>query len=183
MINTTRNIGGATLEIVRGDVTALAVDAIVNAANVHLQHGGGVAAAIVRKGGRVIQDESDHIIEQRGKPLETGEAVITSGGRLPAKLVIHTAGPVWGDGDEDAKLRRACVSSLQLADERKLKSIAFPAISTGIYRFPVDRAARILLKAAAEHLRGKTGLKRVVFCLFDEQTYNEFSAAMTELPA
>jgi O-acetyl-ADP-ribose deacetylase (regulator of RNase III) len=176
-----RNIGRATLELQRGDITALAVDAIVNAANVHLQHGGGVAGAIVRKGGAVIQEESDRIIAARGRPLETGEAVITTGGKLPAKFVIHTAGPVWGDGDEDAKLRRACLSSLKLADEKKLKSIALTAISTGIYRFPLDRAARILLVAAAEHLAGQTGLERVIFCLFDEKTFGAFATAMAEL--
>lgn len=178
---TVRNIGQATLELQRGDITALAVDAIVNAANVHLQHGGGVAGAIVLKGGAIIQEESDRIIAARGRPLETGEAVITNGGRLPAKFVIHTAGPVWGDGDEDAKLRRACLSALRLANEMKLKSISLPAISTGIYRFPHDRAARILLAAAAEHLVGKTGLDRVIFCLFDEWTFTAFVAAMAEL--
>ena len=178
---TARKIGHATLELQRGDITALAVDAIVNAANIHLQHGGGVAWAIVRKGGAIIQEESDRIIAARGRPLETGEAVITSGGKLPAKFVIHTAGPVWGDGDEDAKLRRACLSSLKLADEKKLKSVALPAISTGIYRFPLDRAARILLAAAAEQLAGKTGLERVIFCLFDEKTCNAFAAALTEV--
>lgn len=176
-----RKIGRATLELQRGDITVLAVDAIVNAANVHLQHGGGVAWAIVRKGGAVIQEESDRIIAARGRPLETGEAVITTGGKLPAKFVIHTAGPVWGDGDEDAKLRRACLSALKLADEKKLKSVALPAISTGIYRFPLDRAARILLAAAAQHLAGPDGLERVIFCLFDEKTFNAFAAAMAEL--
>ncbi len=178
---TARRIGRGTLELQRGDITALAVDAIVNAANIHLQHGGGVAWAIVRKGGVIIQEESDRIIAARGRSLETGEAVITSGGKLPAKFVIHTAGPVWGDGDEDAKLRCACLSSLKLADEKKLKSVALPAISTGIYRFPLDRAARILLAAAAEYLAGKTGLERVVFCLFDEKTFSAFAAAMAEL--
>lgn len=181
MTATARQVGHGSLELQRGDITTLAVDAIVNAANVHLQHGGGVAWAIVRKGGAVIQEESDRIIAARGRPLETGEAVITSGGRLPAKFVIHTAGPIWGDGDEDAKLRRACMSSLELADEKKLKSIALPAISTGIYRFPLDRAARILLAAAAEHLAGKSGLERVIFCLFDEKTFAAFAEAMTEL--
>lgn len=178
---TAKHIGRATLELQRGDITALAVDAIVNAANVHLQHGGGVAWAIVRKGGAIIQEESDRIIAARGRPLETGEAVITNGGKLPAKFVIHTAGPVWGDGDEDTKLRRACLSSLQLADEKKLKSVALPAISTGIYRFPLDRAARILIAAAVEHLAGKTSLERVIFCLFDETTFAAFAAAMAEL--
>lgn len=178
---TVKRIGRGTLELQRGDITSLAVDAIVNAANVHLQHGGGVAWAIVRKGGAIIQEESDRIIAARGRPLETGEAVITSGGKLPAKFVIHTAGPVWGDGNEEAKLRRACLSSLDLADEKKLKSIALPAISTGIYRFPLDRAARILLAAAAEHLAGKTGLERVICCLFDEKTFNAFAADLAEV--
>ncbi|MFA6564419.1 MAG: macro domain-containing protein [Verrucomicrobiia bacterium] len=181
MTATVKKIGHATLELQRGDITALAVDAIVNAANIHLQHGGGVAWAIARKGGAIIQEESDRIIAARGRSLETGEAVITSGGKLPAKFAIHTAGPVWGDGDEDAKLRRACLSSLKLADEKKLKSIALPAISTGIYRFPLDRAARILLAAAAEHLAGKTGLERVVFCLFDEKTFSAFAEAMAAM--
>lgn len=179
MSDAIKKIGRGTLELQRGDITALAVDAIVNAANVHLQHGGGVAWAIVRKGGAIIQEESDHIIAARGQPLETGEAVITTGGKLPARFVIHTAGPVWGDGDEDAKLRRACLASLKLADAQQLKSIALPAISTGIYRFPLDRAARILLRAAADHLAGKTGLERVIFCLFDERTFNAFASAMT----
>ena len=181
MTATVKKIGRGALELQRGDITALAVDAIVNAANVHLQHGGGVARAIVRKGGAIIQEESDRIIAARGRPLETGEAVVTTGGRLPAKFVIHTAGPVWGDGDEDAKLRRACLSALQLADEKKLKSVALPAISTGIYRFPLDRAARILLAAAAGHLAGQTGLERIIFCLFDERTFDAFAAAMAEL--
>jgi O-acetyl-ADP-ribose deacetylase (regulator of RNase III) len=178
---TCKSIGSATLELQRGDITTLTVDAIVNAANVHLQHGGGVALAIVRKGGRVIQDESDRIMEQLGRPLETGEAVITTGGKLSARYVIHIAGPVWGDGDEDAKLRRACVSSLALADEKKLKSVAFPAISTGIYRFPLERAARVLLRAAADYLGHKTGLQQVIFCLYDEKSYNEFVRALAEI--
>jgi O-acetyl-ADP-ribose deacetylase (regulator of RNase III) len=176
-----KTIGRATLEVLRGDITALAVDAIVNAANVHLQHGGGVAAAIVRKGGPIIPDESDRLIAERGGPLDTGEAVITTGGKLPAQFVIHTAGPIWGEGDEDAKLRRACLSSLTLADEKKLKSIAFPAISCGIYHFPVQRAARILLKAAADHLAGSAGRQRVIFCLYDEPTYNVFAGTLDEI--
>lgn len=181
MAATVKEIGQGMLELQRGDITALAVDAIVNAANVHLQHGGGVAGAIVRKGGAIIQEESDRIIASRGRPLDTGEAVITSGGRLPAKFVIHTAGPVWGDGDEDAKLRRACLSALSLADEMKLKSVALPAISTGIYGFPLDRAAHILLATATEYLAGRTGLERVIFCLFDEWSFAAFATALAEL--
>jgi O-acetyl-ADP-ribose deacetylase (regulator of RNase III) len=178
-----KTFGKATLEIAHGDITALAVDAIVNAANVQLQHGGGVAAAISRKGGPTIQQESDALIAKRG-PLETGDAVITSGGKLPAKFVIHTVGPVWGDQDEresDTLLRRAVRNSLKLADEHNLKTIAFPAISTGIYHFPVDRAAKLMLAEAADYLRGKKSLERVVFCLYDDATYQTFEKAFGEI--
>jgi O-acetyl-ADP-ribose deacetylase (regulator of RNase III) len=175
-----KRIGKPTLELVQGDITASQVDAIVNAANIHLQHGGGVAWAIVRKGGHAIQEESDAIIAGRG-PLETGEAVITSGGKLPAKFVIHTAGPVWGEGGEDNKLRKSIRSSLELADKRGIATIAFPAISTGIYRFPVDRAAKLMLDEAAKYLRGKTSVERVLFCLYDDATYRAFEQAFQEL--
>jgi O-acetyl-ADP-ribose deacetylase (regulator of RNase III) len=168
-----KSIGSATLEIIQGDITTLAVDAIVNAANVHLQHGGGVAWAIVKRGGRIIQDESDKLA-----PIKTGDAVITTGGKLPAKFVIHTAGPIWGEGDEDNKLRHSIRNSLALADEQGLKSIAFPAISTGIYRFPVERAATLMLEEAAEYLRGPTKLERVIFCLYDAPTFRVFEAAL-----
>lgn len=162
------------IEIAQGDITTLAVDAIVNAANVHLQHGGGVAWAISHKGGPSIQAESDAIIAKQG-PLETGDAVITGAGKLPAKFVIHTPGPEWGEGDEDRKLRKAIRNCLALADERGLKSIAFPAISTGIYGFPVERAAKLMLAEADEYLRGPTKLERVIFCLYDAAAYQVFS--------
>ena len=181
MSSANKTIGKGRIEILRGDITTLRVDAIVNAANVHLQHGGGVAAAIVRKGGQIIQQESDAIIARLGRSLETGEAVITSGGQLPAKYVIHVAGPIWGDGNEDAKLERACSSCLALADEKKLTSVAFPAISTGVYRFPVDRAARILVQTTARHLEGATGIERAIFCLFDDKTREIFVGALNEL--
>jgi O-acetyl-ADP-ribose deacetylase (regulator of RNase III) len=171
-----RIVGATTLEIVQGDITGLAVDAIVNAANVHLQHGGGVAAAIARKGGRVIQAESDAIIAARG-PLATGDAVITSGGRLPAKFVIHTAGPIWGrqgEAESDCLLCRAVCNSLARAREKKLKSIAFPAISTGSYGFPLDRAARLML---AEAVKNAAGFDRIIFCLYDERIYRVFERA------
>ncbi len=179
-----RALGASRLEIQQGDITGLAVDAIVNAANVHLQHGGGVALAIARKGGPTIQQESTAIIRQRGGPLETGEAVITSGGKLPARFVIHVASPIWGEQSEsesDALLRKAIRSSLALADENGLKSVAFPAISTGIYSYPVERAAKQMLAEAAAYLRGKTKLERVLFCLFDEKTCRVFEGAFSTL--
>ena len=178
-----KRIGESTLELVQGDITALPAEAIVNAANIHLQHGGGVAWAIARKGEAAIQQESDAIIARRG-PLKTGEAVATSGGKLPAKVVIHTVGPIWGEQDEDESdrlLRLAIRSSLELADEKKLKSVAFPAISTGIYRFPVERAATLMLAEASNYLRGKTGVERVVFCLYDQATYRVFEDAFRGL--
>jgi O-acetyl-ADP-ribose deacetylase len=171
-----KRIGDASLELTQGDITALTVDAIVNAANTELQHGGGVAAAISRKGGPTIQEESNAIITRRGL-LETGNAVVTTGGKLPAKFVIHTVGPIWGDQSEeesDSLLRKAIHGSLKLADERGLKTVAFPAISTGIYRYPVARAAALMLAEAAEYLRGGTALERVIFCLFDDATYRAF---------
>jgi O-acetyl-ADP-ribose deacetylase (regulator of RNase III) len=164
------------LEIAQGDITALAVDVIVNAANKFLAHGGGVALAIVRKGGLKIQAESTALIAKHG-PLATGEAVITGGGKLPAKFVIHTVGPIWGEQSEeesDRLLRKAVRNCLALADEKNLKSIAFPAISTGIYGFPIDRAAPLMLNEAADYLAGPTKLERVVFCLYDEKSYRVF---------
>lgn len=172
-----KRIGSAVIELVPGDITTLAVDALVNAANKHLQHGGGVALAISRKGGPAIQKESDTLIAKRG-PLATGQAVITFAGHLPAKWVIHTVGPIWGEGDEDNKLRSAIQNSLQLADQNKLKTIAFPAVSAGIYRFPLDRCAQILIETATQYLQGETGLTKVIFCLFDEKTYAAFESAM-----
>lgn len=169
-----QQIGNSEIALVKGDITTLAVDAIVNAANKHLQHGGGVALAIVRRGGQGIQEESDRLA-----PIETGQAVITTGGKLPAKWVIHTAGPVWGEGDEETKLRNAIANSLKLADERGLHSIAFPAVSAGIYRFPLDRCAEILIESARAHVRGATGIRRVIFCLFDDRSYRAFETAMS----
>ena len=134
---------GQTLQIVQGDITTEEVDAIVNAANEYLQHGGGVAWAIVRRGGDVIQQESDKWIKQHG-PVSHTHPAWTSGGALPAKYIIHAVGPVWGDGDEDNKLADAVTGSLRVADELKLSSIAMPAISTGIFGFPKDRAAGII---------------------------------------
>jgi O-acetyl-ADP-ribose deacetylase (regulator of RNase III) len=167
------------LEIVQGDITALAVDVIVNAANRYLAHGGGVALAIVRKGGLSIQTESAVHIAKRG-PLQTGEAVITGGGKLAAKFVIHAVGPVWSDHDPmeaDRLLCEAVRNSLKLAEEKRLKSIAFPAISTGIYGFPIERAAPLMLQEAMDHLGGQTGLERVVFCLYDTASYQVFESA------
>ena len=159
------------LRLVQGDITERAVDAIVNAANSYLQHGGGVAGAIVRKGGQIIQEESDRIGH-----VPVGDAAITSAGRLPAKFVIHAVGPRMGEGEEDHKLKSAVISSLQSASEKGLKSISIPAISSGIFGFPKERCARILVTEAADYLRKNQGssLEVVEFCVYDDETARHF---------
>jgi len=165
---------GQTLQIVQGDITIEAVDAIVNAANEHLQHGGGVAWAISKKGGPTIQKESDAWIRHHG-PVPHSHPAWTSGGLLPAKYVIHAAGPVWGDGDEDNKLADAVSGSLRVADELKCSSIALPAISTGIYGFPKDRAAGIIFSAIENFFEDNlSNLKVVKLVLFDKPTVDAF---------
>lgn len=163
-------IGKSILELLEGDISEMATDAIVNAANAQLQLGGGVAGAIRRKGGPAIQAECNQI----GGTF-VGGAVITTGGNLTAGHVIHAVGPRIGEGDEDNKLRNATVNSLKVADENGLKSIAFPAISTGIFGFPIQRCAEIMLKTTADYLDGQTGLERVVFCLYGQDSYEVFA--------
>lgn len=159
------------LRLVQGDLTERDVNAIVNAANSHLQHGGGVAGAIVKKGGQIIQDESDKI-----GFTPVGTAVITTAGRLPAQFVIHTVGPRMGEGDEDNKLRNAVLSSLMLASQKKLKSISIPAVSSGIFGFPKDRCARILVGESALFLKEHrdSSLDTIEFCIRDDETLRHF---------
>jgi len=166
---------GQTIQIVQGDITIEEVDAIVNAANEHLQHGGGVAWAIARKGGSVIQTESNNWIRQHG-PVSHSHPAWTSGGNLPAKYVIHAVGPVWGTGDEDNKLEVAITGSLRVADELKCKSIAMPAISTGIFGFPKDRAAGIIFSAAENYFADNPAstIKTVKLVLFDRHSVDVF---------
>jgi O-acetyl-ADP-ribose deacetylase (regulator of RNase III) len=166
---------GQTIQIVQGDITTEKVDAIVNAANEHLQHGGGVAWAISKKGGPDIQKESDLWIQQHG-PVSHTRPAWTSGGLLPAKYVIHAVGPVWGDGDEDKKLSDAVTGSLQVADELKCSSIALPAISTGIFGFPKDRAAGIIFTSIEKYFESNSSsLKVVKVVLFDKPTIEVFT--------
>jgi O-acetyl-ADP-ribose deacetylase (regulator of RNase III) len=166
---------GQTIQIVQGDLTIEDVDAIVNAANERLQHGGGVAWAISNKGGPAIQKESDEWIRQHG-PVPHARPAWTSGGLLPAKYVIHAVGPVWGDGDEDAKLADAMTGSLRVADELKLSSIALPAISTGIFGFPKDRAARIIFSSIEKYFveNSSSAVKAVKLVLFDQSSVDVF---------
>jgi len=168
---------GQSLQIVQGDITTEDVDAIVNAANEHLQHGGGVAWEIVKHGGNIIQEESDKWIQGHGLVSHTHPAW-TSGGALPAKYIIHAVGPVWGDGDEDHKLAGAISGSLRVADELKLSSIAFPAISTGIFGFPKDRAAKIIFKTIEEYFnKNNSEIKTVRITLLDQTTIDIFIEA------
>jgi O-acetyl-ADP-ribose deacetylase (regulator of RNase III) len=168
---------GPTLQIVQGDITTEEVDAIVNAANEHLQHGGGVAWAISKRGGPTIQQESDEWVRTKGTVSHSHPAW-TSGGLLPAKYVIHAVGPVWGEGGEDAKLSAAVSGSLHVADELELQSIAFPAISTGIFGFPKEQAAKIILKSISEYFsKGSSSLKTVRLVLFDDATVDAFLSA------
>jgi O-acetyl-ADP-ribose deacetylase (regulator of RNase III) len=164
------NIGNHVLELLDGDITEMDADAIVNAANAQLVLGGGVAGAIRRKGGPKIQAECD----KTGGTF-VGGAVITTGGQLKARHVIHAVGPRMGEGDEDLKLRSATRNSLKVADENRLKSIAFPAVSTGIFGFPIERCAAIMLGTTIEYLKGQTGLQKVVFCLFGRDSYKVFA--------
>lgn len=175
-----RQIGNKTLRLVLGDLTTRDVDAIVNAANSHLQHGGGVAGAIVRRGGQVIQDESDRI-----GYVPVGSAAITSAGTLPAKAVIHTVGPRMGEGDEDRKLQGAVISTLTLASEKGFRSVSIPAISSGIFGFPKDRCAKILVTEAARFLgeNPSSSLEVVEFCIHDDLTLGYFATEFGNIGA
>lgn len=163
-------IKNTVLELLEGDITELATDAIVNAANAQLVLGAGVAGAIRKKGGPTIQQECDQIVG-----TYVGGAVITGGGLLKAKYVIHAVGPRMGEGNEDEKLQNATLNALKVAEEKQLKSMAFPALSTGIFGFPVERCAQIMLQAAISHLEGTTSLQRLVFCLFGSSSFTAFA--------
>jgi len=167
-----KTIAGKVLRLVQGDITERKVDAIVNAANSYLQHGGGVAGAIVRKGGQRIQAESDKI-----GFVPVGHAALTGAGNLPAKFVIHAVGPRMGEGDEDNKLRNAVRNSLILADNKGFRSISIPAISSGIFGFPKDRCAQILTGEVYEYVKRnpQSNLAEIEFCVFDDQTVRYFT--------
>jgi O-acetyl-ADP-ribose deacetylase (regulator of RNase III) len=172
------DIQGTRLEILVGDITKLAVEAIVNAANTSLLGGGGVDGAIHRAAGRELLKECETL---GGCP--TGEARITKGYNLPAKHVIHAVGPVWhgGKSHEDELLAGCYRNALALARAHKLRSIAFPAISTGVYRFPVDRAANIAVGTVMEGVRAGDAVGRVIFCCFSEDSAKHHAGAFDAL--
>jgi len=170
------------LYIIQGDITRQDTEAIVNAANSSLVGGGGVDGAIHRAGGPAILEECKQIVSRQGR-LPTGKAVITTGGNLKAKYVIHTVGPVWHGGNkgEPELLASAYQESLKLVAGNKIKSVSFPSISTGVYGYPVDKASKVAIGAVTAFLRrGITSVKEVGFVLFDARTFNAYLSALTE---
>lgn len=167
-----------TLQLIHGDITEVKVDVIVNAANAQLLHGGGVAGAIVRKGGECIQAESRQWVRENG-PIDAANPALTGAGRLPARAVIHAVGPIWGEGDEDHKLFGAVSSALAMANEQQFRSLALPAISTGIFGFPRERAAGIILEAVRAYVTShpETSLESIQLVIFGQPTLNSFRAA------
>jgi O-acetyl-ADP-ribose deacetylase (regulator of RNase III) len=174
-------IGKTKLSLIQGDITLQETEAIVNAANTSLLGGGGVDGAIHRAGGPKILEECKAIrVKQGGCP--TGEAVITSGGNMKAKYVIHTVGPVWSGGNrnEEQLLRNAYYNSLNLAREKGIKSVSFPSISTGVYRFPIDKASRIALNTVKEFIQ-EHNFVEVRFVLFSERDLKVYEDALKEI--
>jgi len=173
-------IGKGQLELVQGDITAQEVDAIVNAANSRLAGGGGVDGAIHRRGGPAIMAETR---EKSPDGCSTGSAVISGAGNLPARYVIHAVGPVWGGGQkgEAERLAGAYRRSLELAVEHDCRSVAFPALSTGAYGYPMDQGARVALRTAIDFLRQHSRPELVRFVLFDQGAYGAFAAALEEM--
>jgi O-acetyl-ADP-ribose deacetylase len=178
-----RDFGPNRLELTRGDITRERVDAIVNAANSSLMGGGGVDGAIHRAGGPAILDGCRRIVEAHG-PLPAGDAVITGGGLLPARHVIHTVGPRWRGGGhgEAATLARCYRNSLALAAREGLSSVAFPSISTGAYGFPVHEASVVALEAVADTLRAGSPVRLVRFVLFSDADLEIYRRALDGLP-
>jgi O-acetyl-ADP-ribose deacetylase (regulator of RNase III) len=172
---------GQRLEIVQGDITVETTDAIVNAANRFLEHGSGVAGAILRRGGPTIQAESHEWVRQHGL-VEHSEPAYTSAGNLRCRFVIHAVGPVWSEGNEEAKLTDAIRGSLRLADQLGLHSISFPAISTGIYGFPIPLAVQVILAAISSYLavNPSSGLELIRLVLYDHDTWQAFADAMEQ---
>jgi len=169
-------INYSEIELIQGDITESDTDAIVNAANDQLILGAGVAGAIRSKGGPSIQEECNAI-----GYCPVGGAVITGGGNLKARHIIHAVGPRQGEGDEETKLKNATLNSLKVANQNNCKSITFPAISTGIFGFPLDACARIMLTTAKEYLFGTTKIESVVFVLFDDESLKAFEDRLKKL--
>ena len=169
-------INGKKIKLVEGNIALLDVQAIVNAANKSLILGSGVAGAIRHYGGPSIQDECNKI-----GPIEVGKAVITGGGQLKAEYVIHAAGPVYGEGEEEKKLELATFNSLKIASQKKLKDIAFPAISTGVYQFPIKKCSEVMFNVTSKFLKTNDYPKEVIFCLYGEKAYSIFVRTLDKI--
>jgi len=168
---------GVVVKIVRGDITEQDTDAVVNAANKKLSPGGGVAGAIHSAAGSRLWEECKKI----GR-CETGEAVITKGYKLPAKWIVHTVGPVWASRHEDPEMLSACYNnSLTIADKHNIRSISFPAISTGAFGYPLEEGAEIAVKAVSEVIENLSSVKLIQFVLFDDKAYNIFEEKLKNL--
>ncbi len=177
LIDEIRILNNKVIRLIKGDITEQNVDVVVNPANSFLKHGGGVAGAIVRKGGNIIQIESDRI-----GFVPVGSSVLTSSGKLPCSAIIHTVGPKMGEGNEDFKLSKSINSSLSLASEKGYTSISIPAISSGIFGFPKDRCADILLDESIKFLtNNNTTLQLVEFCIMDDETLFHFKMKFKKL--
>ena len=177
LIDEIRMPNNKIIRLIKGDITDQNVDVVVNPANSYLKHGGGVAGAIVRKGGKIIQTESDKI-----GFVPVGCSVITTSGELPCKGIIHTVGPKMGEGNEDFKLSKSIHSSLSLASDNSFKSISIPAISSGIFGFPKDRCVNILLDESIKFLQNNnTSLQTLEFCIIDDETLVYFKNKFNKL--
>ncbi len=167
------SMGSVELVAVKGDITRENVDCVVNAANSHLFHGGGVAGAIARRGGKVIIEQSRRWIQEHG-PVPVGEVAVTEGGNLPARYVIHAVGPRWGEGDEENKLRSAVRNALSRADELGCESVSLPAISTGIFGYPKAEGVRVIVEESVKFAEKAKNVRQIRFCNIDEETANLF---------
>lgn len=167
---------GKKIRLVEGNIALLDVEAVVNAANKNLKLGGGVAGAIRTHGGPSIQAECDRL-----GPIGVGQAVITTGGNLKARYVIHAVGPVYGEGNEEAKLEQATLSSLAIARDQKIKTIAFPAISTGVFGFPLQRCSEIMLRVAIDFLKKNDHPREILFCLYGREAFSVFEKTLEGL--
>jgi O-acetyl-ADP-ribose deacetylase (regulator of RNase III) len=179
-----RLANGKTLRLVQGDITRVAVDAIVNAANAALRGGGGVDGAIHRAGGPAIMAELDRIRAAQGG-CATGSAVVTTAGNLPAKYVFHAVGPIWrGGAHGEPELLASCYrTAMRLAAEHGVRSISFPSISTGVYGYPVEEAAPVALRAVVEALEGEISVETAIFVLFDRATFDVYAQALEAIRA
>jgi O-acetyl-ADP-ribose deacetylase (regulator of RNase III) len=174
--------GGRLLRLVHGDLTEERVDAIVNAANAQLAHGGGVAGAIARRAGPSLDRESRAWVKKHG-PVPHHQPAITGGGNLPSKWVIHAVGPVWGEGGEEAKLASAVQGAMAVAEEHGISSIALPAISTGVYGFPLGRAADVILESILAYLRihPESRLQEIRLTMIHQDAVDVFREAMARM--